>query len=54
MNEANLLRTLRQYRKVRSADFHQPVTRDSKGKIEDDRGVVKVRDAVLWNCKWRL
>lgn len=43
MNEAALLRALRQYRKVRGPDFHQPATRANQGKIENgDGGLEKV------------
>lgn len=43
MNEAALLRALRQCRKVRGPDFHQPATRANQGKIENgDGGVEKV------------
>ncbi|CAM9935552.1 unnamed protein product, partial [Ectocarpus sp. 4 AP-2014] len=41
MNEASLLRALRQYRKVRGPDFHQPATRSNQGKIENGDGGVE-------------
>lgn len=41
MNEAILLRSLRQFRKVRGPDFHQPATRDNQGKIENGGGLEK-------------
>ncbi|CAM9163957.1 unnamed protein product [Ectocarpus sp. 8 AP-2014] len=43
MNEASLLRALRQYRKVRGPDFHQPATRSNQGKIENGDGGVEKR-----------
>eukprot|EP00752_Nemacystus_decipiens_P015675 g13989.t1 len=43
MNEAALLRALRQYRKVRGPDFHQPATRANQGKIENGDGGVEKR-----------
>lgn len=42
MNEAILTRTLRQYRKVRGPDFHQPATRQNQGKLENGDGLEKV------------
>ncbi|CAM9484147.1 unnamed protein product [Hapterophycus canaliculatus] len=41
MNEAALLRALRQYRKVRGPDFHQPATRANQGKLENGDGIEK-------------
>ncbi|CAM9152881.1 unnamed protein product [Laminaria digitata] len=41
MNEAILMRTLRQYRKVRGPDFHQPATRQNQGKLENGDGIEK-------------
>ncbi|CAN0138986.1 unnamed protein product [Ascophyllum nodosum] len=43
MNESILLRTLRNYRKVRRPDFHQPATRDSKTSIENGDRLEKRR-----------
>lgn len=37
------MRTLRQYRKVRGPDFHQPATRQNQGKLENGDGIEKVR-----------
>lgn len=49
MNEAALLRALRQYRKVRGPDFHQPATRANQGKLENgDGGIEKV--GVCFKC----
>lgn len=44
MNEAILTKTLRQYRKVRGPDFHQPATRANQGKIDNGHGIEKVID----------
>ncbi|CAM9235630.1 unnamed protein product [Scytosiphon promiscuus] len=43
MNEAALLRALRQYRKVRGPDFHQPATRANQGKLENGDGGIEKR-----------
>lgn len=42
MNETTLLRALRQCRKIRGPDFHQPATRDNQGKIDNGEGIEKV------------
>eukprot|EP00903_Cladosiphon_okamuranus_P011275 g10632.t1 len=43
MNEAALMRALRQCRKVRGPDFHQPATRANEGKIESGNGRIEKR-----------
>ncbi|CAM9482838.1 unnamed protein product [Pylaiella littoralis] len=43
MNEGTLMRALRQHRKVRGPDFHQPATRSNQGKLENGDGGIEKR-----------
>ena len=51
MNESILLRTLRNYRKVRRPDFHQPATKDSKTSIENGDRLEKVSPSADNVCR---
>lgn len=41
------MRALRQCRKVRGPDFHQPATRQNQGKLENGDGIEKVSKVSL-------